>query len=115
VKYYYWMHGFIDLSKTKVVNVWSNSLKKWCCMVSHNMTLAPVVHSVVILAIVSFKRTRAWSMGADEPFDTSTLSKQLSLSMAVNPQCQQFRPHPLNLGCNPHCWTHHHPIVSIPS
>jgi hypothetical protein len=53
-------------------------------------------------------------MGADEPSNTSTLSKQLSLSMAISPQCQQFRPHPPYIGYNSHRWTHHHRILSIP-
>jgi hypothetical protein len=55
---------------------------------SHNSTLTLVVHSAVISAIVSCKWVRARSMGVDEPFNTLTLSKQLSSSMAVSPQCQ---------------------------
>jgi len=52
---------------------------------SHNSMLAPVVHSVMISAIVSCKRVKVQSMGADEPFGTLTLSKQLSSSMAISP------------------------------
>jgi len=54
---------------------------------SHNLMLAPIVHSMVILTIVSCKRARAQSMGANEPSSTLTLSKQLSSSMVVSPQC----------------------------
>jgi hypothetical protein len=43
------------------------------------------VHSIVIFAIVSCKQVKVWSMGGDEPSSTSTLSKQLFSSMAINP------------------------------
>jgi hypothetical protein len=54
-------------------------------------------------------------MGANEPFDTSTLSKQLFSSMVVNLQCRQCQLHRPDLGCTPHRQTHHHWIISMPS
>ncbi len=33
-KYHSRVHGFANWSQTKVVNDWSNSSKKWCCMVA---------------------------------------------------------------------------------
>ncbi len=65
----------------------------WICLLgpnegdvawSHNSMPTPVVNSVVILMIVSCKWARAQSMGANEPFGTLTLSKELSSSMAIN-------------------------------
>jgi hypothetical protein len=41
----------------------------------HNLVLASTLHSVMISTIVSCKQGRAQSMGVNEPFDTSTLSK----------------------------------------
>jgi len=41
---------------------------------SHNSMLGPIVHSTMILTIISCKWVRVQSMGVDEPFDTSTLS-----------------------------------------
>ncbi len=79
----------------------------------HNLMLVLMVHSTLILAIVSCKWARARSLGVDEPSNTLTLSKQLSSSMAISPQGQRCWPHQLNLDCNPHHWTHHHPIVRM--
>jgi hypothetical protein len=47
--------------------------------------LAPTIHSMVILAIVSYMWVKVQFMGVDEPSNTSTLSKQLSSSMTVSP------------------------------
>ncbi len=52
---------------------------------SHNSMIAPTVHFVVISTNVSCKRAKVRSMGANEPSNTLTLSKQLSSSMVVNP------------------------------
>jgi uncharacterized membrane protein len=73
-------------------------------MMLHGCTIRIAVHFVVISTIVSCKRARVQFMGVDEPFNTLTLSKQLSSSMAISPpQCQQCQPHQLDLSCNPHC------------
>ncbi len=105
-KYHYRVHGFIDMNQMKVMNVWCNSSKSdgaW----SHNLMLA------MIVAIVSCKWARAWSMGANEPFSTSTLLKQLSSSMVVRSPMSKCQPHQPDLGCNPHHQTHHHLIVNM--
>ncbi len=82
---------------------------------SHNSTFAPMVHSMMISATISCKRIRARSMGANEPFSTSTLSKQLSSSMVVNPPMSTMPTSSTKSGCNPHPQTHHHAIVSMSS
>jgi hypothetical protein len=77
---------------------------------SHNLTFALEIHSMVISTIVSCKQAKAQSMATNEPFGTSTLLKQLFSFMAISPL---MSPHRLDLGCNLHCWIHHHPIISM--
>jgi hypothetical protein len=49
-----------------------------------NSMFASALHFVVISAIVSCKSGRAQCMGVNEAFDTFTLSKWLSSSMAIS-------------------------------
>jgi len=80
---------------------------------SHNSMLTLVVHSVVILIIVSCKWAKVQSMGVDEPFNTSTLSKQLSSSMAMNTPMSTMPTSSIGSWLQSSCRTHHNPIVNM--
>jgi hypothetical protein len=69
---------------------------------SHNSMFAPMIHSMVILAIVSYMWARVRSMGVDEPSNTPTLSKQLSSSMTVSPPIPTMPTSSIGSGYNLH-------------